>query len=187
MVLSSDLTKIFLSCVQRFLNKNSFLALLSIWIRFWVRLSVMPITVSFNFFLFLNTISNVISGKLDDDRPWLLALFKSTYPMTSIYINIYVSFSCKGSFKVSVSTTLVSSFLFAFTLCTKIQFLRECRSCLSITLFKSLIFLSIFLVFSSSSLIFTSFLLLYLSNSSNFSLQNPIDLTRFLSWHSPLI
>ena len=56
MVLSSDLTKIFPSCVQTFLNKNSFLALVSICIRFWVRLSVMLIPVSFNFFLFLNTL-----------------------------------------------------------------------------------------------------------------------------------
>lgn len=56
MVFSSDLLKFFWSCDQTFLNKNLFLALVSIWIHFWVRLSVMLISVPFNFFLFLKTL-----------------------------------------------------------------------------------------------------------------------------------
>ena len=87
MVLSCDLIKIFPWCVQTFLNKNSFFALVSICIRFWVRLSVMLIPASFNFFVFKDSVSNVIPGKLDDDRPWLFVFFKFSYPMTSVYIN----------------------------------------------------------------------------------------------------
>ena len=59
--------------------------------------------------------------------------------MTSI-ISTSLSFSCKSSFKVSVTTTLVSSFSLSFASCIKIQFLREYCLFLSMTLFKSSIF-----------------------------------------------
>ena len=155
-------------------------------IRFWVRLSVILMPVSFNFFLFLTTVSNVIFDKLDDDRPWLFALFK--FPIRCLRsISTSVSFSCKSSFKVSVRTISVSSYWLSFTPCTKMKFLQKHCSCLSMTLFfihhkinhqffypsfLSIFFcLSIFFIdFSSSLLVFFSFFLLSLSNSWNLSL-----------------
>ena len=69
--------------------KNSFLALVSICIRFWVRLSVILIPVSFNFFfLFLNTIPDVIAGKHSENRHWMFAIFTFSCQMTLIYISI---------------------------------------------------------------------------------------------------
>ena len=110
MVLSSDLTKIFPSCVQTFLNKNLFLALVSICICFWVMFLVMLTTVSFNFFLFLNTLlpmlylANLMMIGLDY-LPFL------RFPIRWLWsILIPVSFSCKSSFKVFVTTVSVSSF-----------------------------------------------------------------------------
>ena len=137
MVLPSDSTKVFPSCVQTFLNKNSFLALVSICIRFWVRLSVMLTPVSFNFSLFLNTLFLILY------LANLMMIGLDSFPFLSLpirwlqSISISVRFSCKSSFKVPGTTVLVSSFSLSFTPCNKIQFLRECCSYLSMTVFKS--------------------------------------------------
>ena len=71
--------------------KNSFLTLVRICIRFWVRLSVILIPVSFNF-LFLNTIPDVIAGEHSENRHWMFAIFTFSCPMTLIYISIYKFF-----------------------------------------------------------------------------------------------
>ena len=126
MVLSCDLTKIFPSCVQTFLSKKWFLALVSICILFWVRLLVMLTPVSFNFFLFLNTpflilyLADLMMAGFD----CLPFLSLSIQLLQSISIS--VRFSCKSSSKVSVTTVLVSSFSLSFTPCNKTQFLWEC-------------------------------------------------------------
>ena len=160
MVCSSDLTELFPSCIQTFLNKNSFLALVSTCIRFWVRLLVMLISVSFNFFLFLNTlllmlyIANLTMIGLDClpflsfSIHWLQSIWTSLCTQWLWSISTSVSFSCKSSFKVSITTMLVFSFSLYFTPCTKMQFLLEYCSWLPITHYKSLLlFIQLFCLF----------------------------------------
>ena len=108
------------SCAQTFLNKNSFLALVSICIHFWVRLSSMPNTDVFKLFLGFEYsvlyLANLIMISLNC-LPFL------SFPVQWLWsISTSVSFSCKSAFKVSVTTTLVSSFSLSFTLSTKMQF-----------------------------------------------------------------
>ena len=106
------LTKIFPSCVQTFLNKNSFLALVSICIRFYERLSVMLIPVSFNFFLFLNTLflmfrwQNLMMIGLDC-LPFLSLLVRW---LRSIWTS--VSFSYKSSFRHNNIGIFILTFLY---------------------------------------------------------------------------
>ena len=116
--------------------------------------SILLIPVSFNFFLFLNTLFLLLY------LANLMMIGLGCLPFLSLpirSISISVSFSCKSSFKVSVTTVFVSSFSLSSTPSTKIQFLHKYCSCLSMTLFKSSILLSFFFVFSSSPLIFFSF------------------------------
>ena len=86
--------KIFHPVINHLWIKTCFLLWLAL-----VRLSVMTIPESFNFVLFSFSVSNVIPGKLDNDRPSLFALFKFSYPMTWS-ISTSVSFSCKRSLTV---------------------------------------------------------------------------------------
>ena len=179
MVCSSDLTELFPSCIQTFLNKNSFLALVSTCIRFWVRLLVMLISVSFNFFLFLNTlllmlyIANLTMIGLDClpflsfSIHWLQSIWTSLCTQWLWSISTSVSFSCKSSFKVSITTMLVFSFSLYFTPCTKMQFLLEYCSWLPITHYKSLLlFIQLFCLFFQ----FFDCLFVSLPNLSDFSL-----------------
>ena len=69
MVLSSDLTKTFPSYVQSFLNKNSFLALVSNYSFLSETPGYANASVFQLFLAFKYSVSNVIAGKLDDDRP----------------------------------------------------------------------------------------------------------------------
>ena len=106
------LTKIFPSCVQTFLNKNSFLALVSICIRFYERLSVILIPVSFNFFSFLNTLflmfrwQNLMMIGLDC-LPFLSLLVRW---LRSIWTS--VRFSYKSSFRHNNIGIFILTFLY---------------------------------------------------------------------------
>ena len=143
MVLRSDLTKTFSSCFQTFSNKNSFLALVSICIRFSVRLSVMLTPVSFNFFLFLNYLFLMVY------LASLMMIGLDCFPFSILPTRWLrsVSFSWKSSFKISVTTVSGSSFSLSFTPYHKIQILREYCSFLLITLYKSSFFYPSFLPF----------------------------------------
>ena len=102
MVLSSDFTKMFRSCVQTFLNKNLFLALVSICIRFWMRLSVMLIISVSKLFLFIKTVFLMLylANLMMIDLDWLQFL---SFPIRWLQsISASESFYCKSSFKVSV-------------------------------------------------------------------------------------
>ena len=107
MLLPSDFTKLFPSCVETFLNKTLLLAEVSICIRFWVRLLVILTAVSLNFVLLLNTLflmlylTNLMIIGLDW-LPFLIFLIQLLWSISKS-----VSFSCKRSFKVYVIARLL--------------------------------------------------------------------------------